>query len=43
MSASVDHIVPLARGGKHEQSNLQWTHLVENQIKGTKTARVQGG
>ncbi len=35
MSASVDHIIPLAKGGTHEQSNLQWTHLVENQIKGT--------
>lgn len=34
MSASVDHIFPLARGGTHEQSNLQWTHLVENIQKG---------
>lgn len=36
MSASIDHIIPLSKGGTHEQSNLQWTHLVENQIKGSK-------
>lgn len=34
MSKSLDHIVPLAKGGTHEQSNLQWTHLVENLQKG---------
>lgn len=33
-SRSVDHIVPLALGGTHEQSNLQWTHLVCNLKKG---------
>lgn len=26
-SPSVDHIVPLSRGGAHAQHNLQWTHL----------------
>lgn len=36
MSKSVDHIVPLSRGGTHEQSNLQWTHLVCNIRKGAK-------
>ena len=36
LSASVDHIVPLSRGGAHEQANLQWTHLVCNLRKGTK-------
>ena len=25
---------PLSKGGTHEQSNLQWTHLVENLRKG---------
>lgn len=35
LSASVDHILPLSKGGAHEQSNLQWTHLVCNQKKGT--------
>lgn len=34
LSKSVDHIVPLSKGGTHEQSNLQWTHLVCNQRKG---------
>ena len=34
MSQSVDHIVPLSKGGTHEQSNLQWTHLVCNIRKG---------
>ena len=34
MSKSVDHIVPISRGGTHEQSNLQWAHLVCNISKG---------
>lgn len=34
LSKSVDHIVPLSKGGTHEQSNLQWTHLVCNIRKG---------
>ena len=36
MRFEVDHIVPLSRGGAHEQANLQWTHLVCNLRKGTK-------
>ena len=36
MCASLDHIVPLALGGTHEQSNLQWAHLVCNIRKGAK-------
>lgn len=36
MSRSVDHIVPLSKGGTHEQSNLAWTHLVCNLKKGAK-------
>lgn len=36
MSRSLDHIVPLAKGGTHEQSNLAWTHLVCNLRKGTR-------
>lgn len=36
MTRSLDHIIPLARGGTHEQSNLQWTHLRCNLRKGTR-------
>ena len=36
LSKSVDHIVPLSKGGAHEQSNLQWAHLVCNNRKGAK-------
>jgi 5-methylcytosine-specific restriction endonuclease McrA len=36
LSKSVDHIVPLSKGGTHEQSNLAWTHLVCNLKKGAK-------
>ncbi|SDN79254.1 HNH endonuclease [Geodermatophilus sp. DSM 45219] len=33
-SASLDHILPLSKGGAHDQSNVQWTHLVCNLRKG---------
>ena len=36
MSASVDHIVPLSKGGTHEQANLQWAHLMCNKKKGAR-------
>lgn len=36
LSASVDHIVPLSKGGAHAQHNLQWTHLGENSAKGAR-------
>lgn len=32
-SASLDHIIPIARGGQHERSNVQLAHLVCNQWK----------
>lgn len=32
-SASVDHIVPLAGGGKHEMRNVQASHLGCNSVK----------
>lgn len=32
-SASLDHIVPLARGGLHRQDNVQLAHLTCNSIK----------
>lgn len=38
LSKSVDHIIPLVRGGTHEQSNLQYAHLRCNFAKGTRSA-----
>ncbi len=37
MSASLDHIVPLSKGGTHTYANVQLTHLKCNQIKKTNT------
>lgn len=36
LSPSVDHIVPLSKGGTHEKKNVQWAHLVCNLKKGAK-------
>jgi hypothetical protein len=36
MRASVDHIVPRARGGTHDRSNLQLSHLFCNYSKGAR-------
>lgn len=33
MSASLDHIVPLAKGGSHTRSNVQCAHLICNSRK----------
>lgn len=39
MSASVDHIIPIARGGHpSDPSNLQLTHLICNQQKASRVA-----
>lgn len=32
----LDHIIPVARGGRHSIGNLGWTHQKCNQLKGTK-------
>ena len=38
MSATVDHIVPVAKGGHpSDLQNLQIAHLICNQVKGSKT------
>lgn len=37
MAASLDHIVPLARGGKHEPSNTQLAHFICNSAKRDRT------
>jgi hypothetical protein len=33
VNASVDHTVPMARGGSHEPHNLRWVHLKVNEMK----------
>lgn len=38
MAASLDHIVPLARGGTHEPSNCQLAHYLCNCTKGDERA-----
>lgn len=37
VNASIDHIVPLARGGASSTDNLQWTHADVNQMKSNLT------
>lgn len=34
LSKSIDHIIPLAKGGAHEVTNLQWVHFLCNCLKG---------
>lgn len=41
MSASLDHIVPLAAGGAHVMSNVQLAHRVCNTRKGTGPAQLR--
>ena len=36
MSASVDHIIPVSKGGKSTMDNLQLAHLCCNQSKSSK-------
>lgn len=38
MSASLDHIVPLAKGGAHSRSNVQCAHWICNSRKGDRLA-----
>lgn len=35
----VDHIIPLSKGGKHHENNLQYLTIVENRSKGNKIFR----
>jgi 5-methylcytosine-specific restriction endonuclease McrA len=42
MSPTIDHILPLARGGTHEPSNVQAAHFGCNAAKGARVpATVQ--
>jgi 5-methylcytosine-specific restriction endonuclease McrA len=34
LAPTIDHIVPLARGGTHEPSNVQSAHFICNALKG---------
>lgn len=38
MSASLDHVIPISRGGKHERANAQCSHLSCNVRKGAAVA-----
>jgi 5-methylcytosine-specific restriction endonuclease McrA len=37
----LDHIVPLAQGGKHEPANVQCAHFICNSLKGDRPANEQ--
>lgn len=37
-SPSLDHVIPLCRGGLHDPSNVRLTHLRCNLVKGSKLA-----
>ena len=39
MSASIDHIIPISRGGTHERANAQAAHLFCNVSKGAKVTQ----
>ncbi len=41
MSASLDHVIPIARGGTHTKGNVQCSHLVCNVLKGDKMPTPQ--
>ena len=36
--ASIDHVQPISRGGRHEESNLELVHTVINRMKASMTA-----
>lgn len=42
LSGTIDHVVPLARGGLHSYANVKAAHLVCNQKKGTTTVGQLG-
>lgn len=43
MSFSIDHVVPLARGGTHTYENVAPTHLLCNMRKGVRALAPLGG
>lgn len=36
--ASIDHVHPISKGGKHEEQNIELVHAVINRMKGSLTA-----
>jgi hypothetical protein len=40
MSATLDHVTPVSRGGSHTESNVRLAHLVCNQRRGAADARA---
>ena len=36
-NASLDHVLPISKGGKHEIDNVQWVHQDINRMKGDMT------
>ena len=36
--ASLDHVVPIVKGGKHEEENIELVHTIINRMKGSMTA-----
>ena len=36
--ASLDHVVPVVKGGKHEEQNIELVHTIINRMKGSMTA-----
>ena len=43
LSPSVDHVIPYARGGSHDMSNLQVSHLRCNHIKSDRSVTLTTG
>ena len=41
MSATMDHIIPISKGGRHCKQNTQLAHLMCNSIKGAKDSVLQ--
>jgi len=42
MCASLDHVIPISKGGTHETNNVQLAHLICNIRKGTKEGECNG-
>lgn len=43
LAATLDHIIPLARGGLHDPSNVAAAHFICNVRKGDRVLTLAGG